>query len=101
MTIKLVESHHFLSVLLDEGLRWHKQVTYAVGKGTAYVLQLHRISLSANGIPLTLSRRLYTLVALPKMLYALDLWFKPIYNGDSDEVNRGLIGTSEHLGRVQ
>ena len=48
-----------------------------------------------------LSRQLYTSVALPKMLYALDLWFKPIYTGDTDHVNRGSLGTAKQLGRVQ
>ena len=99
--IKPTDTHRFLGVLLDEGLRWHKHVTYAIGKGTAYVLQLRRISRSSKGIPLTLSRQLYTSVALPKMLYALDLWFKPIYTGDSDTVIRGSIGTSKRMGRVQ
>ncbi|KAF8550997.1 hypothetical protein OG21DRAFT_1478317 [Imleria badia] len=100
-TIKPTDSHRFLGVLLDEGLRWHKQVTYAVRRGTAYVLQLRRISLSSNGIPLTLSRQLYMTVALPKKLYAVNLWFRPIYTRNSDDVNRGSLGTSKRLGRVQ
>lgn len=35
------------------------------------------------------------------MLYAVNLWFKPIYTGESDEVNRGSLGTAKRLGRVQ
>ena len=100
-SIKPTETHHFLGVLLDEELHWHKHITYAVRKGTAYILQLCHISLSLKGISLTLARQLYTSVTLPKMLYTLDLWFKPIYSGNSDLVNRGSISTSKHLGQVQ
>ena len=35
------------------------------------------------------------------MLYALNVWFNPIYNEDTDIVNRGSIGTSRRLARVQ
>ena len=93
--IKPTDMHHFLGVLLDKGLRWHKHVIYTIRKGMAYVLQLCRISRLSKGIPLTLSRQLYMSVALSKMLYALDLWFKPIYTGNSDTINRGSVGTSK------
>ncbi|KAG2063420.1 hypothetical protein BDR04DRAFT_940490, partial [Suillus decipiens] len=54
------------------------QVDNAIAKGTSYVLQLRRLSSSAKGLPLRLMRQLYLAVALPKMLYAADLWFSPV-----------------------
>lgn len=99
--IKPSELHRFLGVLVDEKLRWHKYIAYAIGRGTTYTLQLRRISLCEKGIPLTLARQLYTAVALPKMLYTLNMWFNPIYNEDTNIINRGSIGTSHQLAHVQ
>jgi hypothetical protein len=99
--IKATPFHRFLGVLVDEDLRWHKHATYAIGKGTAYVLQLRRLSLSAKGIPLSLMRQLYTSVALPKMLYAVDLWIRPLYIGESDTAQRGSVGVIKQLGKIQ
>jgi hypothetical protein len=100
-TIKLMNTHRFLGVLINEGLRWHKHISYTIGKGTAYVLQLCHLSLYSKEIPPALSRKLYTSVPLPKMLYTLDLWFKPIYTRELDVINKGSLGTAKRMGRVQ
>ncbi|KIK80662.1 hypothetical protein PAXRUDRAFT_158079 [Paxillus rubicundulus Ve08.2h10] len=94
-------THCFLGVLVDNALCWHAHMTYTIGKGTAYVLQLRCLSLISKGIPLSLMKQLYMSVALPKMLYAVDLWFKPIYNGDSDTAQRGSIGTTKRMSSIQ
>ncbi|KAF8547118.1 hypothetical protein OG21DRAFT_1383144, partial [Imleria badia] len=99
--IKPMNTHCFLGILLDEELRWNKHATYTLGKGTAYVLQLCCVLSSSKGISLILTRQLYTVVALPKMLYTINLWLKPIYTGDSDEINWGSIGTTKQLCRIQ
>jgi hypothetical protein len=71
--------HRFLGVILDQELCWKAQIDNATARGLAYVLQLHCLSTSAKGIPLRLMRQLYQAVAIPKMLYAADLWFSPMY----------------------
>jgi hypothetical protein len=94
-TINPTVMHKFLGVILDQALRWQPHIAYAIAKGTAYVLQLRRLSTTSTGIPISLMRQLYLSVALPKMLYAVDLWFHPMYTGRSDTPQRGSIGVAK------
>lgn len=71
-------THRFLGIILDQALCWTAHIAYALVKGTAYVFQLFRLSSTSTGIPLSLMRQLYLAVALPKMLYAVDLWYRPL-----------------------
>src|SRR6267154_2624251 len=82
-------THKFLGVILDQELRWKEHVTYAIAKGTAYALQLCRLSSTATRMPMKLTRQLYQAVTIPKMLYAADVWFTPVYHTGSDTSQRG------------
>lgn len=100
-TIKPTFSHRFLGVIVDQELRWKAQAANAIAKGTAYVFQLRRLSTAAKGLPLHLMRQLYQAVAVPKMLYAADLWFTPSFREGSDILQRGSIGVAKRLTSVQ
>lgn len=67
----------------------------------AYVLQLRRLSASAHGLPLHLMCQLYLAIAVPKMLYAVDLWFSPIFCSSTNTLQRGSIGVAKHISSVQ
>ncbi|KAF8835398.1 hypothetical protein BDN67DRAFT_992462 [Paxillus ammoniavirescens] len=54
-----------------------------------------------KGVPLSLMMQLYTSVALPKMLYTVDLWLTHLYVGETDSAQRGSIGTVNKMKRVQ
>jgi hypothetical protein len=82
-TILPTEHHHFLGLIVDQKLTWKHHVGYTIAKGTEYVLQLHRLSRPANGIPAKLMCRLYLTVAVPKFTYGVDIWFRPIYDDNS------------------
>lgn len=101
ITITPTATHRFLGVILDQSLRWKAHIAYALAKGTAYVFQLRRLSSTSMGMPLSLMRQLYLAVALPKMLYAIDLWYRPLFIGDGDTPQRGSIGVVRRLARVQ
>jgi ribonuclease HI len=101
ITIKPAQSHRFLGVILDQELRWNKQVDNAIARGTAYVLQLRRLSAATKGIPMKLMRQLYQAIAVPKMLYAADLWFSPVYRDGSDTLQRGSMGVAKKLTTIQ
>jgi hypothetical protein len=64
-TIHPSATHKFLGVILDQELRWKDHIAYAIAKGTAYTLQLHRLSSTASGMPMKLTRQLYQAVAIP------------------------------------
>jgi hypothetical protein len=101
--IKPSATHKFLGVIVDERLSWRYHVNYAIGKGTAYTLQLCRLATAAKGLPMPLMCQLYTSVALPKLLYTVNVWFTPLHssNSDNDNLRRGSITTTKKLERVQ
>lgn len=100
-TIHPSPTHRFLGVILDQELHWRAQADNTVMKGIAYVLQLRRLSTSAKGLPLRLMCQLYLAVAVPKMIYAADLWFSPVYREGSNTLQRGSIGVAKRLSTVQ
>lgn len=46
-------------------------------------------------------RQLYQAVAVPKMLYAVDLWFSPVYQEGTDTLQRGSVGVAKRISSVQ
>jgi hypothetical protein len=101
ITLKPTPHHKFLGVIVDQTLRWNAQVTHAIAKGTAYAIQLKHLSSSSMGIPMSLMRQLYTAVAVPKMLYTIDVWFRPIYTSSTDIMQPGSKGAARKLESVQ
>jgi hypothetical protein len=94
-------THKFLGVILDQELRWKEHVAYAIAKGTAYALQLRRLSSTTSGMPMKLACQLYQAVAILKMLYAADMWFTPAYREGSDIAQRGSLGAVRKMTTVQ
>ncbi|KAI5983649.1 hypothetical protein EDD15DRAFT_2178682, partial [Pisolithus albus] len=76
-TITSAGTHGFPGVVIDQSLRWNAYAAHALSKGTAYVLQIKRIASANKGLPAAMLRRLYLAVAVPKMLYAIDVWCTP------------------------
>ncbi|OJA18739.1 hypothetical protein AZE42_12536 [Rhizopogon vesiculosus] len=99
--IQPTPTHRFLGVIVDQGLRWNAQVDNALARGTAYILQLRRLSSSSKGLPMRLMRQLYQAVALPKMLYAADLWFSPILRENTNSLQHGSIGVAKRISSIQ
>ncbi|OSX55960.1 hypothetical protein POSPLADRAFT_1106853, partial [Postia placenta MAD-698-R-SB12] len=70
-------SHKYIGVILDQELRFKEHAAYALGKGQFWAAQLRRLSKPTQGMPLRFSRQLYLSVAVPRMLYAADVWCAP------------------------
>ena len=67
----------FLGVLVDNSLRWKEQNAAALAKGQDWVLQFGRLSKPTKGASRSNMRRLYLAVAVPRMLYAADVFLTP------------------------
>lgn len=63
--------HKFLSIILDQELRWHEHTTYAIAKGACYAMLICCISRSVQGVPEKLIQQLYQAVVVPRILYAV------------------------------
>ena len=67
-------STKYLGIILDQNLNWKAQRAHAVEKGTKWASQIRRIARPAWGITPKYARRLYISIALPRILYAADVW---------------------------
>lgn len=90
--IKPVSTHKYLGVLMDDELRWKEQAEYATAKATKWVMMLRRIGRPSTGLNTKLLRQLYLSVAVPKMTYAIDVWWTPVRPPPP--------GKKQHLGSV-
>jgi ribonuclease HI len=67
----------FLGVRIDRELRWKEQGAKAVAKGQEWVARMGRLARVSRGVATPHLRRLYIAVALPRMMYAADIFLNP------------------------
>ncbi|TFY75555.1 hypothetical protein EWM64_g8458, partial [Hericium alpestre] len=72
--VEPADSTCYLGVMFDAHLTWKVQYQYAVKKGNVWALALHRLARPSRGMTAQHVRQLYIAVAIPKMLYAIDVW---------------------------
>jgi hypothetical protein len=64
----------YLGVYFNQHLDWGTQRNYAVEKGTKWTSQIRHASAPSWGLTPKHARRLYISVAIPRILYAVDVW---------------------------
>ena len=64
----------YLGVYLNQHLDWGTQRNYAVEKGTKWTAQIRRAAAPSWGLTPKHARQLYISVAIPRILYAVDVW---------------------------
>jgi hypothetical protein len=77
-----VAFHKHLGVVLDQALRWHQQADAAIAKATKWILLFQQLANTWRGMRLEQMRQLYMAVAVPKALYAADVWITPPSKAD-------------------
>ncbi|KAF7366527.1 putative RNA-directed DNA polymerase from transposon X-element [Mycena sanguinolenta] len=89
-----------LGVLLDYKLHFHNHVELAQRRGTKAVLALSRISSPTFGLPHAYTRQLFQTIVVPRMEYALPVWYRPVT--DREGMRRGgTVWVARALGKVQ
>jgi hypothetical protein len=71
--IQPTPSTKYLGVMLDQHLNWKAQHAYAIEKGTKWAAQICRIARPTWGITPKYVWRLYISIALPRIMYGMDL----------------------------
>ena len=99
--IKEVDSYKYLGVHIDGQLHWRIQENTAVAKATSYVMMFRRLTRTNLGIRPRLMRQLYISVAIPKMTYALDVWFVPPHKKEGKRNNSGSVRALRSMGKIQ
>ena len=91
----------FLSIILDQELRWCEHTAYAITKGTQYAMLIRCISRLAQGVPTKLVRQLYWAVVIPRTLYAASVWLRPTYNEATNKPIHRSIGITKRITQMQ
>jgi Reverse transcriptase (RNA-dependent DNA polymerase) len=72
--VKPAENTKYLGVIFNQHLDWKAQHVHALGKGTKWAMQIKRLVRPTWGITPKYARKLYSSVAIPRVLYAVDVW---------------------------
>jgi len=100
-TIEPSSSTKYLGVLVNQALGWKVHQAYAVKKGTKWAALIRRIARPTWGITPKYVRRLYISVALPRVLYAADVWCVAIRNERTRASKLGPVKALDHIATIQ
>ena len=87
--------------MVDQELHWRQQADYATAKATKWMLAFRRLVHTSTGIKPRLMRQMYLAVAVPKMSYAADVWYTPIYECEGRARRSGSVGFTCRLITLQ
>ncbi|KAF9051978.1 hypothetical protein BJ165DRAFT_1333533, partial [Panaeolus papilionaceus] len=71
----------FLGIIIDQDLRWKKQNAAVVGKTAEWIGKFSRIAKQKGGVAYKNIRRLFEAVAMPRILYGIDVFHPPSRTG--------------------
>src|SRR6266481_6281819 len=72
-----------------------------MAKATKWTLAFRRLAHPTTGIGPCLMCQLYNAVAVPKMMYAADILYMPIYKWEGREKRSGSVGFMHRLTSIQ
>lgn len=75
--IQTSDTARFLGVIMDNKLNWKGQCAAALAKGQAWLIQFTRITRASSRATAKYVRKLYLSIAVPRMLYAADIFLTP------------------------
>jgi len=93
------KSTKYLGVIFDQNLNWKEQHARTIGKGTNWAMQIRRLARPSWGLTLGNARRLYISVAIPRILYTIDMWCTPPYTNRKQQ--RGTVTVTRKLMTIQ
>ena len=91
----------YLGVMLDQHLNLAPQVAQACGKGSKWSSQIRRLAKPTWGLSSRRARKLYVSVALPWILYGVDIWCTPMHGKTAKGKKKGSVNTIKKLTTVQ
>jgi hypothetical protein len=97
--IQPTESTTYLGVIFDQNLNWKAQHARVIGKGSSWTSQIKRLTRPTWGLTPNHARKLYTSVAIPRILYAADVWCTPARKDGQEK--KGVTKVIKRLTTVQ
>ena len=99
ITIQPTKSTRYLGVIFDQHLNWEEQHTCAEGNRTKWAMQIRRLAKPTWGLTPGNARWLYISIAIPQILYMIDVWsVLPYTNG---KCQTGMVKISGNIATTQ
>jgi ribonuclease HI len=89
ITINPSKSTKYLGIILDQCLNWKEQLAYVIGKGAKWTAQISRVTRPSWGLTPGAARRVYQGVAIPRILYGIEVWCTPKQQTPRGKVTQG------------
>jgi hypothetical protein len=90
-------------VVVDNKLNWKGQCAASLAKGQDWLIQFSRLAKTAHGIRAKFIQQLYLSIAIPRMLYAADVFLTPQQNAgksrSSSPNNRAVVNKLNSIQR--
>ena len=101
--VEPTKSYKFLGVIIDEELKFRDHAAYVIAKGTKYVLACGRMTRASKGVRGNIMKKLYESVAIPKMLYTINVWGTELLRRGRGKREKGwgLRGFAKQIDKVQ
>src|SRR6266481_5996954 len=99
--IKCSASARLLGVEVDQELCWHHHIQIAVQKGEALLHAANRLTRPSFGLPAGHIRKIYTAIGLPKVEYALPVWYTPVHGAAPGTRVVGSVKHTREIEKVQ
>ena len=101
-TVKSVKTYQFLGVLFDPKLKWTAQTEKAARSAEAWINLVRQLARTSTGLLAKAMQQLYVAIAIPKMSYAVDVWYThPHKANESLKKRTGSIKFIQKLQSVQ
>ena len=100
-TLTPTENTKYLGVYFNQHLDWSTQRNHAVEKGTKWTAQIRRAAAPSWGLTPKHARQLYISVAIPRTLYAVDVWGARFKRGAGTQAAGKVAENSNKLNAVQ
>jgi len=95
------KAYKYLGIHVDNQLDWKTQTHEAISRAAKWILLYKRLMKSTSGLSTKFMRRLYIMVAIPKMTYGLDVWYTPPYKELGRKRNTGSVKALREFGKLQ
>jgi hypothetical protein len=101
ITINPTKSTKYLGIILDQNLNWKEQSAYVHEKGSKWAAQIHRVTRPSWGLTPRAARKIYIGVAIPRILYGVDVWCVPAYEAPVGDKHKGSAAAIKKLTTTQ
>ena len=101
ITLEPTRNAKYLGIILDQHLNWGPQLAQVRGKGSKWASQIRRLARPSWGLTPKAAKKLYVSIALPRILYGIDIWCTPLHGTNARGGRKGSVNCVKKLTTVQ